>query len=129
MSFDSAAARPPNRMLRCMLAGVAGCALFAATGCWNFSISHRQTAAKPALPPLVKPKDALSLEVFYIPRPAGDLLLGESLWQQLDETVVKSPELRTRLRAAGLRVGLAGSNVPPTLRAAATAQQPGEAAR
>lgn len=112
-----------------MQAGVAGCALLVATGCWNFSVSHRQTAAKPALPPLVQPKDALTLEVFFIPRAAGDSLLGESLWRQLDETAIKRPELRSRLRAAGLRVGLAGSNVPPALRAAATEVHTGQQAR
>lgn len=122
MSADSASSRT-SQTRRSVLAALAGCALGTATGCWNFSIDHRQMAAKAILPPLVKPKDALSLEVYFIPRPAGDPLLGESLWRQLDETAVKSPEVRARLRSAGLRIGLAGSNAPPALRAAATEQQ------
>ncbi|MFO1095111.1 MAG: hypothetical protein U0992_17665 [Planctomycetaceae bacterium] len=86
-------------------------------------------AAKPALPPLVKPKDALTLEVHFIELGAGDPLLGDLLWKQLDETAVKSPAVRARLRSAGLRVGLAGSNAPPGLRAAASDQQNDTAAK
>lgn len=75
---------------------------------------------KPVLPPVTPMQDAIFLEVFFIPRPAGDPLVGESLWKQLDEVTVVEPETRSRLRTAGLRVGSAGSNPPRTLRAAAT---------
>jgi hypothetical protein len=106
---------------------VAGCCLLAtAAGCWTFTIEHRQTANKPFLPPLVPPKDAIQLEVFPIERAAGDPLMGETLWRQLDEMgAVSSQETRGRLRSAGLRVGSAGSNPPQTLRAAATAERTG----
>jgi len=83
-------------------------------------IDHQQAASKPVLPPMVQPQDALTLEVYYIERGAGDPLLGDALWRHLDEAgAVKSPAVRARLRAAGLRVGLAGTNAPQTLRAAA----------
>jgi hypothetical protein len=99
------------------------CAL---AGCAILKIDHKQSAAKPALPPLVAPKDALTLEVYFIERAAGDLLIGESLWRQLDEaSAIKSSDVRARLRAAGLRVGRAGTNAPHTLRAAAVEQRPG----
>ena len=75
------------------------------------------------LPPLVAPRDAISLDVYFIERPAGDPLIGETLWRQLDEIGVSSSKTRERLRATGLRVGSAGSNPPKTLRAAATEEQ------
>jgi hypothetical protein len=103
------------------LIGVACCAL---EGCTILKIDHKQSASKPVLPPLVAPKDALTLEVYYIERGAGDALIGESLWRQLDEAgAIKSQEVRSRLRTAGLRVGLAGTNPPQALRAAAAEQR------
>jgi hypothetical protein len=103
------------------LIGFACCAL---EGCMILKIDHKQSASKPVLPPLVAPKDALTLEVYYIERGAGDALIGESLWRQLDEVgAVKSQEVRSRLRSAGLRVGLAGTNPPQALRAAAVEQR------
>jgi hypothetical protein len=90
----------------------------AMAGCAILKIDHKQEAEKPALPPLVAPKDALRLEVFYIERGAEDALI-EALWRQLDEFgPVKTSEVRARLHAAGLRVGLAGTNAPQTLRTA-----------
>jgi hypothetical protein len=128
----SALADVSRRTQSIVLAGIACCAVLTATGCWTLSINHRQAAAKPVLPPLVKPKDALTLEVYYISRPAGDPLLSDALWRQLDENAVQSPEIRARLRSAGLRVGLAGSNAPQTLRAAeqqSTSESAGAGAR
>lgn len=132
MTADRARARLPRAALRPMwltLVGAAWSAVLFATGCWNFTINHRQAAARPILPPLVKPKDALTLEVWFIERGQDDPLLGRALWSELDETAVKSPETRARLRAAGLRVGLAGSHPPPALRAAAGNQRAASAAK
>jgi hypothetical protein len=104
-----------------MLIGAVCCA---PVGCAILKIDHQQSAAKPILPPMVQPKDALKLEVYWIVRGAGDPLIGETLWRQLDEAgAVKSSEVRARLRSAGLRVGLAGTNPPQTLRAAANEER------
>lgn len=94
------------------------CGALGMSGCLPLAIDHRQAALKPALPPLVKPKDAITLEVYFIERAAGDPLLGETLWRDLDEIgAIKSAESRARLQAAGLRVGLGGSHAPAALRA------------
>lgn len=101
----------------------------AVAGCTNFTIDHRQKVAKPALPPIVKPKDALTLEVQYIELGADNPLIGEALWRELDEAgAFKSPDARARIRSAGLRVGMAGSNAPQTLRAASAEHRSGSAA-
>lgn len=101
----------------------------AVAGCAILNIDHRQKDSRPALPPIVKPKDALSLEVQYIELGADNPLIGEALWRQLDEAgAIKSHEVRARIRSAGLRVGLAGSNAPQTLRAAATEHNSGSSA-
>jgi hypothetical protein len=111
------------RLRRCsalmLLIGVACCA-----GCAVLQLDDYQKAAKPILPPLVTPKDALMLEVYYIERGAGDPLIGEALWGALEEAgAIKSREVRARLRSAGIRVGLAGANAPQALRAAEAEQR------
>lgn len=109
----------------CIAAVITLCGLLAATaGCGLLAFEQQETAHKPFLPPLVSPRDAISLDVYFIERPAGDPLIGETLWRQLDEVgFVSGTNTRGRLRSTGLRVGSAGSNPPKTLRAAATEER------
>lgn len=90
-------------------------------GCEILTINHAQEVNKPVLPPIVAPKDAIELEVFFVERPLGDPLFGDSLWRELDQISTVSPQSRSRLFQAGIRFGVAGSSPPDSLRALASA--------
>ncbi len=92
-----------------------------AAGCDIVSIDHSQQAHKPVLPPIIAPKDAIELEVFFVERPLDDPLLGESLWRELDQISTVSPQSRARLAQSGIRFGVAGTSPPASIRALARA--------
>jgi hypothetical protein len=90
-------------------------------GCDIVAINHTQQSNKPVLPPIVAPKDAIELEVFFVERPLGDPLFGDSLWRELDQISTVLPQSRSRLFKAGIRFGVAGNSPPASLRALAGA--------
>jgi len=67
-------------------------------------------AERPFLTPIQTTQDAVDLEVFFVERPIGDLLLGETLWKDLDQINTVAPDCRERLRQTGLRYGVSGSH-------------------
>lgn len=91
------------------------------SGCDILAIEHAQVAHKPELPPIMTPKDALELEVYFVERPLADPLLGESLWRELDQISNVSPQSRARLSQAGIRFGVCGTSPPDSLEALAHA--------
>ncbi|MDA0284562.1 MAG: hypothetical protein O3B13_03765 [Planctomycetota bacterium] len=67
------------------------------------------------LPPIVASRDAVQLEILFVDRPINDGLLGESLWNQVDQIAGMSANIRSNLRANGWRVGHASSHPPRAL--------------
>lgn len=88
-----------------------GCALFFNTDEHVSTIANRQI-----LPPVPSPRNAVEIEVYFVDRPLGDTLTGESLWKSLNQA---SGSLRdhVQLREAGFRYGLAPSTAPFALQA------------
>ena len=101
--------------------GVVSSLLLLTAGCDILSIDHAQPAHQAVLPPIIAPRDAVELEVFFVERPLDDPLLGESLWRELDQISTVSPQSRARLAQAGIRFGVAGTSPPASLRALARA--------
>jgi hypothetical protein len=87
-----------------------GCALFPA-----FWLPDIGEVAQKHLPPVAPSQDAIGVELFFVERPPGDLLMGDALWDELDQIATVSPECREALRQNGIRFGLAGVNVPYAL--------------
>jgi hypothetical protein len=92
-----------------------GCALFDRTA----SVLYR-SAAKPfsdrnVLPPIQTSREAMQFEIVFAERPAGDRLLGSTLWQEIDQVGCISADDRKSLAEFGLRVGNAGSSLSPAL--------------
>ncbi|MFN0056031.1 MAG: hypothetical protein ACKV0T_28125 [Planctomycetales bacterium] len=93
-----------------LLAGLAlgGCALFEKSPSLLNARSFK-------IPSIALPPDAIVLDVVYVERPVGDLLLGPKLWYGVDEIAAVEPEHRAVIRTNGFRVGTVGSNPPPEL--------------
>lgn len=89
---------------------VAGCSLFAPV-----DLAQQMTAQRSVLPPIKAPADAVQLQIVFIERPPDDPLVGQLVWQELDQVGSLAPETRATLERNGLRVGQAGSHPPPTL--------------
>jgi hypothetical protein len=89
---------------------VSGCSLL------NFSslFSNGETSGNSELrlPPIVAARDAVQLEILFVDRPASDALLGDSLWNQVDQIAGMSADIRGTLRENGWRVGHASSHPP-----------------
>lgn len=94
-----------------VLSMLSSCAL------WNSGKEQTVTARSP-LKPLAPRIDAIELEVYYVERPIGDPLLGNSLWAELDQVSTLDPVVLTALRRNGFRFGVAGSDPPPNLQSA-----------
>lgn len=77
------------------------------------STADRGDAARPA------PR-TIPLELVFVRSDEHDAALSEELWQFVDEQGF-DPDLRRRLAANGLRVGIVGSHLPPHLAARFTA--------
>lgn len=86
--------------------GASGCTLLSLG-----SVAQTQTA-KPFLPPLVKPKDAVSVEIMLADRAVGDPLIGKALWSNLNEVSATSPKNHDMLARQGFQYGLAPSTPP-----------------
>ncbi len=102
---------------RCAVVVVFGASL-ATIGCTLFSpldLPLQVTAARPVLPPIKAPSDAVQLQIVFIERPADDPLVRQLVWQELDQVGAIPPETRTVLEENGFRVGQSGSHPPPAL--------------
>ncbi len=60
-------------------------------------------------------RNVIQLEFVKIRRPAGDPLMGESLWDRLDTIGRRPASMRAALADRGLRVGQVGATPPPPL--------------
>jgi hypothetical protein len=94
----------------------AGCALLDA----GSLLVSADTPATPAaghalLQKIPAARDAVVLEVVFIERPAGDPLLGPTLWREVDEIASIDLSVRRSLERNGLRVGRVGANPPRAL--------------
>lgn len=94
-------------------AGVSACAL---PGCRNLfdglfeksnSLGLLQSANK--IPPMTAPPDAMQLDIVFAERPVGDPLIGDKLWQDLDQATSLTGNARDQLQRNGFRVGVSAS--------------------
>ena len=74
-----------------LLLSLAGCELFR---------KKEETTSTAKLPPLVAPRDSVQLEILFVDRPASDPLIGEALWDRVDQIAGFSSEKRRQLPAA-----------------------------
>lgn len=68
-----------------------------------------------ALPPVPVPSSSVTLEVVFVERPVNDPLLGSPLWNEMDQLAGIPAERRLSLSENGFRIGLCGTEPPPTL--------------
>lgn len=107
------------RLTLCLwLATTAGCSLTkpetavdAADGGVSTGALARLGKATNDLGQIIMPKRN-ALKVMIASRPLEDPALGDALWQVADEQAIE-PELRRRLEANGLRMGLVDGTLPP----------------
>lgn len=71
--------------------------------------------AKPVLPRLTAPREAIEIEILFVDRPIGDPLLGDRLWSTVDQISSVPPETRLRLEQNGIKFGIVGSHPPVEL--------------
>jgi hypothetical protein len=91
------------------------CALSLA-GCEIFRNKPAEvTKLDSGLPKMTAPTDALQLEVLFVERPAGDRLLGDALWNEVDTMLNLEPEEQRDLVKNGFQIGVAASHPPAAL--------------
>jgi hypothetical protein len=100
-----------------------------AAGCELINIDHTQTNLKPALTPVVGPRDGIELEVYFIERPVQDPLLGAALWSEVDQINCMDQATQARLNRAGLRCGVASAPPPFALQALVSSREFASAAQ
>jgi hypothetical protein len=79
-----------------------------------FKSAGISTTAK-KLPALQPPPGSMQLDVVYVERPVGDSLLGQKLWQHVDQVASMDAAARGLLRHNGLRIGIVSANPPDAL--------------
>lgn len=108
--FDS---RPPRRCSAlCRALGLL-CALSVAVGC-QAVIQPPNDALEKLLKPVATASDSVTLEIFYARVPMEEDAAADDLWQEVDEQCFDA-DLRSRLLANGLRVGVASGALPAGL--------------
>jgi hypothetical protein len=90
-------------------------ALLALAGCSLFSKVRGDSSTSVKLPRLVAPRDSVQLEIVFVDRPVSDPLIGEALWEKVDQIAGFSSEERNKLRKHGWRVGHSSSHPPRAL--------------
>uniref|UniRef100_A0A7C2NSR1 Uncharacterized protein n=1 Tax=Schlesneria paludicola TaxID=360056 RepID=A0A7C2NSR1_9PLAN len=78
-------------------------------------LSLAVNTARPVLPPLKPPSDAIQLQIVFVERPSDDALLNQLVWQQVDQVGALAPESRVMLDDHGFRVGQCGAHPPPAV--------------
>jgi hypothetical protein len=105
--------RPPRRCYALCCAIGLGCALAATVGCQTV-IDPPNDALERLLKPVATARDSVTLEIFYARIPLEEDAAADQLWQQVDEQCFDA-ELRRRLMANGLRVGVVSGSLPAQL--------------
>ncbi|REJ95288.1 MAG: hypothetical protein DWQ34_06160 [Planctomycetota bacterium] len=100
-----------------------------ASGCEPLNVRKTQQTERSVLSPLVAPKDGIELQVYFVERPRGDILVGEALWSGIAEGGGIDAQTSVRLRKAGFRCGLTPSNPPRQIRAIVSDKETGSAAQ
>ena len=90
-------------------------ALLALAGCSLFSKVRGDGSASTELPRLIAPRDSVQLEIVFVDRPDSDPLIGEALWEKVDQIAGFSSDERSELRKHGWRVGHSSSHPPQAL--------------
>jgi hypothetical protein len=110
---------------RCWLLFLAAFVWFG-SGCALLNTSQKpETPSLPA-PPL--PASSVVLEVAFARLPMTDEAAYHGIWSEVDEQHFPT-ELRRQMSANGLRCGLVGMQLPPKLKEALDASEPGAAER
>ena len=96
--------------------------LVAAAGCRFLTGTAATTATVGASPPPAhrQARRTVQLELLFVRHDAHDAELGSDLWTHVDEQFLDA-EIRDRLAANGLRVGIVGDHLPPHLASRFTA--------
>jgi len=101
----------------CVVLGLSGCALLNEPDSnWTLPWLRRQeTHEQNGLRAIRPTREMVQIEVFITEHPAGDPLLGDILWDNVDESGALAPEVRQSLNDNGFRVGIVGSAPPQAL--------------
>ena len=99
--------------LTALLLSATGCALL--SGCSLFIVGKSEESSGASLPRLVAPRDSIQLEILFVDRPASDPLIGDALWERVDQIAGIASGERNRLRDLGWRVGQSTSSPPKAL--------------
>lgn len=111
----------PGRPQRLWMSLCTGLVCVALSGCHllDFSsigaLSSSDLTSERRLPPIVATPDAIQLEILFVDRPTNDDLLGETLWDQVDQIAGMPASVRSKLQQNGWRVGHASSHPPRAL--------------
>lgn len=84
-------------------------------GCQIFKQGRGLLHKNAKLPSIQAPPDAVQLDIAFVERPIDDRLLGDALWQEVDQIGALEPAVRKKLTNAGFRIGVAGSSPPRAL--------------
>lgn len=110
---------------RLLIGALVFCAL--ATGCsfWNFRSQDDNetrtwkdvfgTAGPEVVDAAVPSVETVVLEVAHIEQPLSDISMIDLVWKEVDEIGAIDTRTRKKLEENGLRVGIAGPNIPRTL--------------
>jgi len=94
------------------VAGVVGCALLNRS---NEQAKNAKGERTTLLPGIASPHDAIQLEFVFVDRPYDDPMLGDALWDDVDQVAALSVDVRSNIREAGFRVGQVGCTPPDAL--------------
>ncbi|MGI8978647.1 MAG: hypothetical protein ACR2FY_05445 [Pirellulaceae bacterium] len=97
-----------------------------ASGCALVNTSQKPAAPSLPAPPL--PASSVVLEVAFARVPLADEAAFSSIWSEVDEQHFPT-ELRRQMAANGLRCGIVGMQLPPKLKEALDASEPGAVER
>ena len=104
---------------------IASCA-WLGSGCALLNTSQKPEA--PSLPAPALPASSVVLEVAFARIPVADEGAYNSIWSEVDEQHFPT-ELRRQMSANGSRCGLVGMQLPPKLKEALDASEPGATER
>jgi hypothetical protein len=92
-------------MLLLHLCAVAGCRLFD---------EQASLQGRAVLPPPRQSPESVAIEMMWVRLPAGDPLVNEAAWQEIDETPIE-PAVRAELASNGFRAGVIRGALPDAL--------------
>lgn len=104
---------PSPSLTICRRTWLAGCAATLALGCQVFD-KPPDKALESLLKPVKTSSDSVALEIFQARIPLDQETKADALWERIDEQKFDA-ELRRKLVANGLRVGIVGGALPEDL--------------